>query len=62
MMTTLEIAGCCYVVGAAGMALGYLGFFRGYNETPLVTLARVAFVSLLWPLWAVMLLGMVLGL
>lgn len=62
-MTAIGIAAVVvYVIGIVGVSLGYLGYFRCHNETPLVTAGRMAFVALLWPLWAVILIGMALGL
>lgn len=61
-MTFWQTVACVYVVVAVGSILGYVGFFRCHCETLLMTFARSAFVGLLWPIWSLMLIGLVLGL
>lgn len=61
-MTWLELAGWVYAIGVFAVGLGYIGYFRAHDETPTDTIGRAGFVALLWPLWAVLLIGLVLGL
>lgn len=60
-MTWLQVAGWVYALGVFAVGLGYIGYFRAHDETSSETAARAAFVGLLWPLWAVLLLGLFMG-
>lgn len=57
----MMLVGLIYATVSLAVGCAYVGFFRAFDETPMETAARAAFVGLLWPLWAVLLLALVLG-
>lgn len=57
----MMLAALIYAIVSLAVGCGYVGFFRAFDETPIETAARAAFVGLLWPVWAVLLLALVLG-
>lgn len=50
-----------YAIVSIAVGCAYVGFFRAFDETPIETAARAAFVGLLWPLWAILLTALMLG-